>query len=127
MSAEGERRARRISSEAPPYEKPGGFSQSRARDAAAEFSAAPGRRSPPDWWETQPWWMRTLPWWLATPRATTLVRDPLEAEGSPKYLAPTRPFQGTGVLGGAAPGEGCRDATLPSGERAGERVRGNHT
>ena len=109
-------RARRISSEAPPYEKPGGFSQSRARDAAAEFSAAPGRRSPPDWWETQPWWMRTLPWWLATPRATTLVRDPLEAEGSPKYLAPTRPFQGTGVLGGAAPGEGCRDATLPSGE-----------
>ena len=46
--------------------------------------------------------MRTLPWWLATPRATTLVRDPLEAEGSPKYLAPTRPFQGTGVLGGAS-------------------------
>ena len=80
-----------------------------------EFSAAPGRRSPPDWWETQPWWMRTLPWWLATPRATMLARDPLEAEGSPN-TAPTRPFQGTGVLGGAAPGEGCRDATLPSGE-----------
>ena len=84
----------RISSEAPPCEL-GAASRSRARATPPRSSArrrggarlTGGRRSRGGCARCRGGSRR---------RATTLVRDPLKAEGSPKYLAPTRPVPGHG-------------------------------